>query len=99
MEMFVATLLEGCLSMDVGGGFETERVHRCGPKPNKDARFSRHILVIFLFRARQGVLRAAREKDKTEWKGQHICLSQDLSSDTKQKGKTTCSEDDYNTTD
>lgn len=88
METFVCTLLEGCLGMDVGRGFEIERAHRCGPKPNTDARFSRHILVKFLrFSAREAVLRAAREKGNTEWKGQRIYFNQDLSRDTIQKRK------------
>ena len=77
METFVRTLLEGCLGMDVGRGLEIERAHRCGPKPNTDARFSRHILVKFLrFSAREAVLCAARKKGNTKWKGQRIYFSQ-----------------------
>lgn len=88
MEKFVHTLLERCLGMNADEGFEIERAHRCGPKPNTDARFSRHILVKFLqFSAREAVLRAAREKGNTEWEGQRIYFSQDLSRDTIQKRK------------
>uniref|UniRef100_A0A667X5S7 L1 transposable element RRM domain-containing protein n=1 Tax=Myripristis murdjan TaxID=586833 RepID=A0A667X5S7_9TELE len=48
---------------------------------------NRHILVKFLrFSAREVVLRTARKKGYTEWKGQRI-FSQDLSRDTIQKRK------------
>uniref|UniRef100_A0A668AJF4 L1 transposable element RRM domain-containing protein n=1 Tax=Myripristis murdjan TaxID=586833 RepID=A0A668AJF4_9TELE len=88
MEKFVRTLLEECLDMEADGGFEIERAHRCGPKPNADAKFSWHILVKFLrFSAREAVLCTAREKGYTEWKGQRIFFSQDLSRDTIQKRK------------
>lgn len=71
MESLVRTLLKENLGMNFDEGFEIERAPRCGPKPNTDVGFSRHILVKFLwFSARQAVLRTAREKGCAEWKGQ-----------------------------
>lgn len=86
MESLVRTLLKENLGMNVDGVFEIERAHRCGPKPNTDAGFSRHILVKFLwFSAREAVLRTAQEKGCAEWKGQRIYFRQDLSRETIQK--------------
>lgn len=36
MESLVRTLLKESLGMNIDGGFEIERAHRCGPKPNTE---------------------------------------------------------------
>lgn len=84
MQQFVRTFLEETLSIEMGPDFEIERAHRAGQRGNRD----RHILVRFLkFGAREAVLRAAREKERVEWRGKRVSFFQDLSQDVIQRRK------------
>ena len=67
--------LQEVLDIEMGPDFEIERAHRAVQRGNRD----RHILMRFLrFGAREAVLRAAREKERVEWRGKHVSCFQDL---------------------
>ncbi|KAG7999513.1 LINE-1 retrotransposable element ORF1 protein [Nibea albiflora] len=84
MQRFARTFLEETLDIEMGPDFEIERAHRTGQRGNRD----RHVLVRFLkFGAREAVLKAAREKERVEWRGKRVSFFQDLSQDIIQRRK------------
>uniref|UniRef100_A0A3P8RLF1 Reverse transcriptase domain-containing protein n=1 Tax=Amphiprion percula TaxID=161767 RepID=A0A3P8RLF1_AMPPE len=83
LNVFISSLLSETLNIEMTRDFEIERSYRAGPRRSGD----RHIIVRFLkLRAREEVLRAAREKGRVERQGKRISFFQDLSQDIIQRG-------------
>uniref|UniRef100_A0A3P8RWR8 Reverse transcriptase domain-containing protein n=1 Tax=Amphiprion percula TaxID=161767 RepID=A0A3P8RWR8_AMPPE len=83
LNVFISSLLSETLNIEMTRDFEIERSYRAGPRRSGD----RHIIIRFLkLRAREEVLRAAREKGRVERQGKRISFFQDLSQDIIQRG-------------